>query len=541
MKKRNTTFIALLLCTATLSLHAQDWHLLGNGGTNPAVNFIGTTDAKGLVFKTNKTERMRILSNGRVGIGTNTPLALLNVPVNGNVTLTTTDNFLLGNTASSNLAFDNNEIQARFNGSGSTLYLNYWGGATWIGNHSGSAIPGVYVSANGAVGIGSSSTNSAYALSINPSSAGNGILFNDPVNGYMAFGAKSGSGIGMLIENTSSSNSSPAIYGYNSGPGYGVYGYTGGNSTASDPFGVAGVYGYNGSTGYGVGGYCNSGSGVYGYSANYVGVYGATGNSSSYAGFFAGNVFSTGSYLGSDQKLKQNIQDFTSAMDIINQLHPKKYDYRQDGTYRLMNLPKGTHFGLIAQDVEKILPNLVKESRFESGYSTPAGKINANGKMDAQAGATKSETIDFKAVNYMELIPIMIKGMQELKSTVDAQQQKIQQLENTIANLKSGNAASSVTSSDLSVNPKMTSAFLKQNAPNPFRQNTVIQYSVPSSSHNAQLVIFDMNGHQLRSYTLNPGANQITIDGGTLSSGQYIYSLIVDGKKIDSKNMMLTR
>ena len=540
MKKRNTTFIALLLCTATLSLNAQDWHLLGNAGTNASTHFVGTTDAKPLVFRTNNTERMRILPNGRVGIGTKTPQALFNVPVTGSVTLTTTDNFLLGNTASSNLAFDNNEIQARFNGNGSSLYLNYWGGATWIGNHSGSAIPGVYVGTNGAVGIGNSSTNSAYALSVNPASAGNGILFNDPKNGYMAFGAKTGSGIAMLIENTSSSNSSPAIYGYNSGPGYGVYGFTSGSSSASDPFGVAGVYGYNGSTGYGVGGYCNSGSGVFGYSANYVGVWGSTGNSSSYAGFFAGNVFSTGSYLGSDQKLKQNIQDFTSAMDIINQLHPKKYDYRQDGTYKLMNLPGGTHFGLIAQDVEKVLPNLVKESKFQSSYATPAGKVNADGKLNASS-ATKSETIDFKAVNYMELIPIMIKGMQELKSTVDAQQQKIQELQNTIANLKSGNAASSVTSSDLSVNPKMTSAFLKQNAPNPFKQNTVIQYNVPASSHNAQLVVFDMNGHQLKSYTLNPGANQVTIDGGSLSSGQYIYSLMVDGKKIDSKNMMLTR
>ena len=45
------------------------------------------------------------------------------------------------------------------------------------------------------------------------------------------------------------------------------------------------------------------------------------------------------------------------------------------------------------------------------------------------------DSIHFKAVNYMELIPIMIKGMQELKSTVDSQQQKIQELENTITNL----------------------------------------------------------------------------------------------------------
>src|SRR4051794_6023717 len=538
MKKRNITLIAMLFCTASISLHAQDWHLIGNAGTSPTTNFVGTTDNKPLVFRTANVERLRILGNGRVGIGTKTPEALLNVPVNGSVTLTTSDNFLLGATTGSNLAFDNNEIQARFNGAGSTLYLNYWGGATWLGNHSGSAIPGVYINTNGAVGIGNSSTNAAYALSVNPSSAGNGILFNDPVNGYMAFGAKSGSGIAMLIENTSSSNASPAIYGYNSGKGQGVYGYTAGSSSASDPFGISGVYGYNGSTGYGVGGYCVSGSGVLGYSANYVGVWGSTGNSSSYAGFFAGNVFSTGSYLGSDQKLKQNIQDFTSAMDIINQLHPKKYDYRQDGTYKLMNLPKGSHFGLIAQDVEKVLPNLVKESQFQSGYSSPSGKINTDGKMEATP-ATKSETIDFKAVNYMELIPIMIKGMQELKSTVDSQQQKIQELENTITNLK-GSASSSVTS-DVSVNPKMTSAFLKQNAPNPFTRSTVIQFNLPTQSHTAQLGVFDMSGHQLKSYPLSNGANQVTIDAGSLASGQYIYSLIVDGKKIDSKNMMLTK
>ena len=61
----------------------------------------------------------------------------------------------------------------------------------------------------------------------------------------------------------------------------------------------------------------------------------------------------------------------------------------------------------------------------------------------------------------------------------------------------------------------MSGAVLKQNAPNPFTQNTVIQYQLPAYSHNAQLVVFDMSGHQLRSYTLNTGTNQITIDGGS--------------------------
>ena len=55
------------------------WNLLGNAGTNPSTNFIGTTDNQDLVFRTNNTERMRILSNGNVGIGTTNPLLIFEV------------------------------------------------------------------------------------------------------------------------------------------------------------------------------------------------------------------------------------------------------------------------------------------------------------------------------------------------------------------------------------------------------------------------------------------------------------------------------
>jgi len=55
------------------------WSLTGNAGTTDGTNFIGTTDAQDLVFKTNATETMRILSDGNVGIGTITPGATLEV------------------------------------------------------------------------------------------------------------------------------------------------------------------------------------------------------------------------------------------------------------------------------------------------------------------------------------------------------------------------------------------------------------------------------------------------------------------------------
>jgi len=46
------------------------WTMGGNSGTNPASNYIGTTDGQRLVFKTNGVENMTILANGAVGIGT---------------------------------------------------------------------------------------------------------------------------------------------------------------------------------------------------------------------------------------------------------------------------------------------------------------------------------------------------------------------------------------------------------------------------------------------------------------------------------------
>jgi len=58
---------------------SNDWTLVGNAGTNPATNFIGTTDAQDFVVRTNNNERMRVASTGEVGIGNNAPAHQLDV------------------------------------------------------------------------------------------------------------------------------------------------------------------------------------------------------------------------------------------------------------------------------------------------------------------------------------------------------------------------------------------------------------------------------------------------------------------------------
>ncbi|MGI8951067.1 MAG: T9SS type A sorting domain-containing protein [Chitinophagaceae bacterium] len=94
-------------------------------------------------------------------------------------------------------------------------------------------------------------------------------------------------------------------------------------------------------------------------------------------------------------------------------------------------------------------------------------------------------------------------------------------------------------SKNISVNSG--SASLQQNSPNPFSQNTIIKCFIPSSAKQAQLIVYNIDGHQLKSYTLSNGNNSVIINASIFSSGQYSYSLLIDGNKVDSKSMLLTK
>lgn len=76
--------------TATYALFSEgNWGLNGNsiGVTNA---FLGSTDSTDLIFKTNNTERMRILANGQIGIGTATPEADFHLSDNDGIVFTGT-------------------------------------------------------------------------------------------------------------------------------------------------------------------------------------------------------------------------------------------------------------------------------------------------------------------------------------------------------------------------------------------------------------------------------------------------------------------
>jgi len=82
---------------------------------------------------------------------------------------------------------------------------------------------------------------------------------------------------------------------------------------------------------------------------------------------------------------------------------------------------------------------------------------------------------------------------------------------------------------------------LEQNAPNPFNSVTTIEYFLPKEVKKAALLVYDLQGKQLKNYEITEtGKGIIEINAGDLIGGMYLYSLLVDGKPFSTLKMILT-
>jgi len=208
-----------------------------------------------------------------------------------------------------------------------------------------------------------------------------------------------------------------AVYG-NSTPtnGYGWGGYFLGGST-----GVCG-YGFSDGSGSRFGGqFTAAGAGTgtkYGALINAQGAgtkygvyvvatgtpgYGIYASGSTLAGQFSGSGTYTGTWVqASDERLKTNVAAVDGALQKIMALKPKSYTYDRD-TYSKMNLPEGKHYGLLAQEAELVIPEVV------STISAPEGMTKAS-----------SAPEQYKAIDYIGLVPILVAALQEQQKRIEA-------------------------------------------------------------------------------------------------------------------------
>lgn len=194
--------------------------------------------------------------------------------------------------------------------------------------------------------------------------------------------------------------------GYSAFNGGGVYG-----SITSGTTIYAGVQGeYFGTNG--------SGAGVRGIAGAQTmnGVNGSrsgTGANTGWGGLFQSDLGYTGFFgNASDMRLKQNIKTIPNALDIILQLRGTMYEHNFS-LYPDLGLKEGLNYGFIAQEVELVLPDLVKEKNI------PHINSLSRGSTDHQ------EAELLKTVSYIEMIPILLEGIKEQQRQIELLKKKL--------------------------------------------------------------------------------------------------------------------
>jgi hypothetical protein len=118
--------------------------------------------------------------------------------------------------------------------------------------------------------------------------------------------------------------------------------------------------------------------------------------SPSYALEVSGDARATGeieAFLSSDRRLKKHLDPLDSALDKVDKLTGYNFDW-QDNDSVMPHKRGNTDVGVIAQEVEQVLPNAVKE--FEDGHSE-----------------------GYKSVSYDKLVPLLIEAIKDLRSQVN--------------------------------------------------------------------------------------------------------------------------
>jgi hypothetical protein len=568
MKKH---LLVAVCCTAFLNYSfAQSWSLSGNAGTAPSTNFIGTTDNKALVFRTKNIERIRILNNGKIGVGTKNPAAYFHLfgtmqiennsgTVYDEPLLTLRNSSANGTPTNPAIAFKGEDtlfatvaydfstrdfvISARPDILEPNFIINHDNG--FVGLNTKTPQARLHVNGNqildGNLTIGTTGRN----VGITFTEDWQNITFATPTTSSypMIYMSPNGSTNKRMVLARSQEISNTGLqYDFNgdkfnfmkSGASKLFIDLTNGRVGINDatPSYPLDVYGYAqiignlgvqtapntrtiqvGSTqgaliGIGTSEYIQDiGSYTLGFGAHLV----PDGDGYYQLGSSTlrwNQVWAMdGTINTSDARDKSNIRDLNYGLKEIMQLRPIKFNWKS-------NPADGDKLGVVAQEIKKVLPEVVRDWEY---------------KTDEQTGKRIKVPSAKLGVMYADIIPVLIHGMQEQQKQIDDLKQLVNQLTNV--------QTAAVTSTS---NVTVSAATLEQNIPNPVRNTTTIRYNV--DARNAQLNITNGNGKILKQIQLNPkGAGTVNVDCSTLTAGTYYYSLIVDNKSIDSKKMIVIK
>jgi len=526
---------------------------LGILGSSTGANsqaFLWNNVNASMVFGTNNQERMRIRGDGNVGVGSNNPLAKLDVRgdiriSNANIPMGLTTE-VGGNTPLLNFDVNFRQLFKLDQFRGASFRIDSRDGAPlfqWIKRSAGSTVEStlMVLTESGNVGIGTDApTNKLHVV-------GDVNFINH--NASQFWSARSDSDYDIIQDNASTSRAftvhagasgsdvlsawsslGPSLY-YpalivKNGTGYLGLGTTTPGSELHIKQKASGS---------------NNGVRIEDVDGTHWNTYvdGADDYNFAYNGSLRAYIQDgSGAFINtSDKKLKTNITPLESVLSRVLQLKPKWYNYIDNKP----GMPKT--LGFIAQEVEEYFPNLIHHKGEIKGLA-----YDDFGVLAIKAIQEQQQIIEEKESHIAELekevtdVNSRLTALEAKLAALDHLQQKVSDLEMDYQKCCSEHSTllgqPTKDEAILSEGP----AYLTQNAPNPFHTETTIQYHLPATTKSAQLHITDLNGKLLKTIPLQgAGAGSVTIEAGQLSAGTFFYTLVVDGVVVDTKKMLLTK
>jgi hypothetical protein len=200
---------------------------------------------------------------------------------------------------------------------------------------------------------------------------------------------------------------------------YGTYSNASGTGSGVHTGNFVELFSTGGGTKYGIRSNIGSAAG-----GTHYGIYSSAtkAGATNYAGYFLGNVYVSGTFTNpSDKTLKENIQNTPSVLAKIKKIEVKDYNFKKDLSEKY-GFPRNQQSGFMAQDFETIFPNLVKDDVLH----IPAKPEEKQSEPDR----------NIKTINYIGMIPLLTKAIQEQQSLIEAQQEEMNQIKKQLESYK---------------------------------------------------------------------------------------------------------
>ena len=232
----------------------------------------------------------------------------------------------------------------------------------------------------------------------------------------------------------------------------------------------------------------------------------------------------------SDGRFKKDIKEDVSGLDFIKHLRPVSYVVDKTEVNKFLHLTDSAS----SQTETKVIP--MRQTGFIA--QEVDALVKKTGYVFSGVDAPKNEN-DPYGIRYAAFVVPLVKAVQELSANVEEQKTLIEQQQKQIEVLLAGlNSKIEIENKEVS---GASRAFLLQNSPNPFTSETEIRMTLGETVGNATVMIYSLEGKEMKRIPVNDrGEVSVRISGNELPAGVYLYSLISDGKVVDTKRMILT-